>query len=131
MKKLLTLVLVSSGSLAYAMQTVNLTNQVITCSGQRITAQSTDSMLLKNCKGAKLRNASVVVGSPDNRAAGGGGNAITSPDQEDTDDENLERVKFYADNGNYMKCYFKNNKLFKCKAKVISSKKIKSTASNN
>lgn len=133
MKKMLITLLLSSSSLCYAMQTVNFQTQSYTCNGKKITKTTSESTLLANCKGAKVRNASVVVGAPPQKNAGGGGNAVALPsqgeDDEDGDDANMERVKFYADDGTYMKCFYKNGALFKCKAKV--AKPAASASSNS
>lgn len=123
MKKMLMLLLVSSTGLSYAMQTVNLSTKTYKCNGTRITVSTTEATLLANCKSAKVRNAAVVVSAPPEKTAGGGGNAIAVPDvDEDGDnDVNMERVKFYADDGTYMKCYYKDSTLVKCKAKPPKS----------
>jgi len=132
MKKLLFTLMISSSSLCFAMQTVNFKTQTFTCNGKAITKNTAESTLLANCKGAKVRNASVVVGAPPPKNAGGGGNAVALPrdseDDDDGDDANMERVKFYADNGAYMKCYYKNGALFKCKTKSV---KKSTTSSGN
>lgn len=134
MKKMLITLLLSSSSLCYAMQTVNFQTQSYSCNGKKITKTTPESTLLANCKGATVRNASVVVGAPPQKNAGGGGNAVALPsqgeDDEDGDDANMERVKFYADDGTYMKCYYKNGTLFKCKAKPAKVKSASITSSN-
>jgi len=131
MKKILITLLLSSSSLCYAMQTVNFQTQSYTCNGKKITKTTSESTLLANCKGAKVRNASVVVGAPAQKNAGGGGNAVALPNEgggDDGDDANMERVKFYADDGTFMKCFYKDGALFKCKAKVT---KPAASASSN
>ncbi len=129
MKKLLiTLALIGSSSI-FAMSTVNLDNANYSCNNLKLNSKITISTITMNCKNAKvIIHAEPSGGMYANREPGGG--AEMTMTQSADDETQLDKVLFNTDKGTYMKCYFNNNKLIKCKAKSTSITKLKPNASS-
>lgn len=113
MKNFLVLLLGIFGvNIAYAYTTVNIDKAAYKCNGIRITYSSTESTIQNNCKGYKVRyDQQVISGQSAN-------NTLHQPVGANTtqsDIASLARVKFITDNGTYMKCYYRNGTLYKCK----------------
>ncbi len=123
MKKiLLSLMLVSLSVGAFAMTNVNFNTANYTCNGTQVNPQSTIDQLMANCKNSKLIHR---VDNTAGRSYRGPGAGVQNsmPNSTEADDENLDKVKFYTDDGSYMICYYNNQKFVKCKVQAPKTPK--------
>lgn len=91
MKKIFTLAaIISISNIAYADQVVNLNITNLMCGKYKITTSSTPSELKTNCKVVKSKTEKEFFGKED-------------------------KVKFNTDDGSYVECKFRNDKLSRCK----------------
>ena len=98
---------------------LNLNQLNYSCNGTKLDNNITIAIITANCK---------KVSQIDDKQITSGHNAgdLRGSDRIDEDDNNptvanLEKVYFTVDNGNQLKCYFRNNKLNKCVIKKIAS----------
>jgi fructose-specific phosphotransferase system component IIB len=115
MKKILLLTVCSLG-IANAYTTINLNTSSYSCNGIKITSDTTESVVQGNCKNYKVKYTQDIVGGDDG-ASSHNLQPITPVVEPLTDDDvnNLARVRFITDQGQKMECFYKNNKLYKCK----------------
>jgi hypothetical protein len=117
MKKLLLSIIGVTIATANAYTTVNLNNGNYSCNNIHITTSTTESTVQSNCKNYSIRYSEDVVGGDD------GANShnlqpvvpVVEP-MTDDDVRRLAKVKFTTDQGQKMECFYKNSKLYKCKA---------------
>ncbi len=127
MKKiLLTLAGITLISSANAYTTENLNKVNYTCNGTKITYNSTKSTIQNNCSHYSVKYSRQVVGG--NNATTNYSNQPSLPTDSANDVANLAKVKFTTDNGTKMECFYKESKLYKCKAKIVKpAKKVASS----
>ena len=116
MKKIFsTFILVSISTTVLAYTTEDLNANAYYCNSKRISYNSTESMIKANCANYHVKYSQQVVS--------GQSADDTYHNQPTVDDENqdinlLAKVKFTTDNGTRMECFYRQSKLYKCKAKV-------------
>ena len=126
MKKLL----ITLGGLALlncanAYTTENLDKIVYTCNGAPISYNSTESTIQNNCHKYSVKHSRQITG---------GDNSVNLISNQPTipvvdtgnDITDLDRVEFTTDSGIKMKCFYRANKLYKCKAKNPKKPQIES-----
>lgn len=99
----------------FALQTVNLNQQNYTCNKVRLTDKSTSATISQNCKNVKVRTDKQITSG--HNAGDLRGSDLIEEDDTDPTVANLQKVSFYTDDGSYLKCYYRNDKLYKCKVK--------------
>lgn len=134
MKKIsITLLFVAlSSTTAFAMDTVNFSKSDYTCNKIQITPQTTQDNLVAYCNNVTVVVRDEVTGGRNNSRVPGGGAEITQNYSSDAKDAILDKVKFYADDGSYMICYYQNAGMVKCKVsppKTASHSKVSSSGS--
>lgn len=113
MKKLSFAILSLISGATLAMNTANLSKQTFTCNGVRIETSTVESNLTDYCNNVVIKDETQII-------SGQNAMKLRGSDQIDEDDVkpttvNLRTVKFTADGGVKMECYYKNSTLQKCK----------------
>lgn len=107
---------------AGAYTTENLAKISYTCNGVRISYDSTESMIQNNCSNYKVKYSTQVTGGDTTTNSFNEQPSIPA-DNTGNDVSHLARVKFTTDNGTKMECFYREAKLYKCKAKVVKQPK--------
>lgn len=118
MKKLLLGIIgVTIVTTANAYTTVNLNSGNYSCNNIRINTHTTESTIQSNCKNYTIKYSEDVVGGDDG-ASSHNLQPVVPVVEPMTDDDvrRLAKVKFTTDQGQKMECFYKNGKLYKCKA---------------
>ena len=133
MKKMLLMTLCGLGvASASAYTTINLDTSNYSCNGVKITSSTTESIVQSNCKNYKVKYSQDDVSDDDSTSPDSLQPNIPVVDIPADDDVNtLARFRFITDQGQKMECFYKNNKLYKCKISEsttpVVSKNIEST----
>lgn len=123
MKKILFYLLTISSSSIFALTTVDFSKSNYTCNKLPIGMQSQESDLLNNCRHAvKIQHEENMEGRG-YRGPGAGAQATEIRTTSD-DEVDFDKIKFFADDGSYMVCYYKSDKLSKCKVRPPKSTKV-------
>ena len=97
------------GSLAFADNLKLPAN--LKCKGISISMATPESSIEANCKADKIRNDVVVANGQSAQKV----KDFTTDDGIQATDVNLSKIKFIADDGSRHICYYKNNRLLKCR----------------
>jgi len=119
MHKLLISIFAFSMGSVFALQTINLDQQSLTCNKVKLTSKTTSAIISQNCKNVKVRTDKQITSG--HNAGDLRGSDLISEDDTDPTVANLQKVSFYTDDGTHLKCYYRNNKLYKCKAAIASA----------
>lgn len=106
-------------SSVFAMTKVDLSQQKFTCKGVKLTDSTTSTIISQNCKNVKVRTDKQITSG--HNAGDLRGSDLIEEDDTDPTVANLQKVSFYTDDGSHLKCYYRNDKLYKCKAKKTTT----------
>ena len=115
MRKILMILTMMGVSSTFAMTKVDLSQQKFTCKGVKLTDSTTSAIISQNCKNVKIRTDKQITSG--HNAGDLRGSDLIEEDDTDPTVANLQKVSFYTDDGSHLKCYYRNDKLYKCKAK--------------
>lgn len=100
-------------SSTFAMTNIDLSQQKFTCKGVMLSNSTTSAIISQNCKNVKVRTDKQITSG--HNAGDLRGSDLIEEDDTDPTIANLQKVSFYTDDGSHLNCYYKNNKLYKCK----------------
>lgn len=125
MRKILIVLTMMGISTTFAMTKVDLSQQKFTCKGIKLTDKTTSAIISQNCKNVKVKTDKQIT-SGHNAGNLRGSNLIEEDDINPTV-ATLQKVSFYTDDSSHLKCYYRNDRLYKCKAKKtkLNSSQIK------
>lgn len=119
MRKILMILTMMGISSTFAMTKVDLSQQKFTCKGVKLTDGTTSSIISQNCKNVKVRTDKQITSG--HNAGDLRGSDLIEEDDTDPTVANLQKVSFYTDDGSHLKCYYRNDKLYKCKAQTAQT----------